>query len=181
MAASRHPRSSSRPTPRCTSPCPKTWTSMPARSPTVTPPSRTWERRSSTTCSTSQAASNPSRKSWDSATTNSSRGRSARSCSRRRRGWGRLIYVSPGATYNGGRVGIHYSAAKGGMEALARAYALRLVKEGVTANCVAPAIIQTEMSTTVTPENKVFSPPGGVRDMSTRSRQRRSCWPGTAS
>jgi 3-oxoacyl-[acyl-carrier protein] reductase len=33
----------------------------------------------------------------------------------RERGWGRLIYVSSGAAYNGGRVGVHYSAAKGGM------------------------------------------------------------------
>lgn len=79
----------------------------------------------------------------------------------RKRGWGRLIFVTSGAAYNGGRVGLHYSAAKGGMESLARAYAHRLVGEGVTANCVAPAIVQTDMSTTADPANPVFSPPVG--------------------
>lgn len=79
----------------------------------------------------------------------------------RKRGWGRLIFVTSGAAYNGGRVGLHYSAAKGGMESLARAYAQRLVGEGVTANCVAPAIVQTDMSTTADPANPVFSPPVG--------------------
>jgi 3-oxoacyl-[acyl-carrier protein] reductase len=79
----------------------------------------------------------------------------------RKRGWGRLIFITSGAAYNGGRVGLHYSAAKGGMESLARAYARRLVGEGVTANCVAPAIVQTDMSTTADPANPVFSPPVG--------------------
>lgn len=79
----------------------------------------------------------------------------------RKRGWGRLIYVSSGAAYNGGRVGIHYSAAKGGMEALCRAYALRMMEEGVTANCVAPIMIETDMSSTATEKNKRFAPPVG--------------------
>ena len=79
----------------------------------------------------------------------------------RARGWGRLIYVSSGAAYNGGRVGVHYSAAKGGMEALCRAYALRMMEEGVTANCVAPVMIETDMSSTATETNKRFWPPVG--------------------
>ncbi len=80
----------------------------------------------------------------------------------RERKWGRLIYVSSGAAYNGGRVGVHYSASKGGMEALARAYARRLVEEGITANCVAPTIILTDMTSTArTPEEIAFSPPVG--------------------
>ncbi|MGB0573078.1 MAG: SDR family oxidoreductase [Alphaproteobacteria bacterium] len=66
-----------------------------------------------------------------------------------------------GAAHNGGRVGLHYSASKGGMEALARAYALRLVEEGVTANSVSPALIHTDMTSTATPEQQVFSPPVG--------------------
>lgn len=79
----------------------------------------------------------------------------------RERGWGRLIYVSSGAAYNGGRVGLHYTAAKGGMEALARGYALRLMEEGVTSNCVAPIMIETDMSSTATEKNKRFAPPVG--------------------
>lgn len=79
----------------------------------------------------------------------------------RKRKWGRLIYVSSGAAYNGGRVGIHYTAAKGGMEAMARGYALRLMEEGVTSNCVAPIMIETDMSSTATEKNKRFFPPVG--------------------
>jgi 3-oxoacyl-[acyl-carrier protein] reductase len=79
----------------------------------------------------------------------------------RERGWGRLIYVSSGAAYNGGRVGLHYTAAKGGMEALARGYALRLMEEGVTSNCVAPVMIETDMSSTATEKNKRLAPPVG--------------------
>ena len=79
----------------------------------------------------------------------------------RQRGWGRLIFVTSAAAYNGGRVGLHYSASKGGMESLSRAYALRLVDEGVTSNCLAPAIIQTDMGDTAEPDGPVFSPPVG--------------------
>ena len=79
----------------------------------------------------------------------------------REREWGRLIYVTSGAAHNGGRVGLHYSASKGGMEALARAYALRLVEDGVTANSVSPVLIHTDMTATATPEQQVFSPPMG--------------------
>lgn len=77
------------------------------------------------------------------------------------RGWGRLIYVTSGAAHNGGRVGLHYSASKGDMEALARAYALRLVDEGVTANSVSPVLILTDMTATATPEQQKLSPPVG--------------------
>ncbi len=80
----------------------------------------------------------------------------------RERKWGRLIFVSSGAAYNGGRVGIHYSASKGGMEALSRAYARRLVEEGITANCVAPTIVETDMTLTArTPAEIAFAPPVG--------------------
>ena len=61
----------------------------------------------------------------------------------RERGWGRIVNVSSGAAQMGGLMGIHYTAAKGGVDALTRAYASRLVKEGVTVNAVAPALIET--------------------------------------
>ncbi|MEP4886899.1 MAG: SDR family NAD(P)-dependent oxidoreductase [Alphaproteobacteria bacterium] len=79
----------------------------------------------------------------------------------RERKWGRLIYIASGAAHNGGRISLQYSASKGGMEALARAYALRLVEEGVTANSVSPVLIHTGMTTTASPEQHVFSPPIG--------------------
>jgi 3-oxoacyl-[acyl-carrier protein] reductase len=59
--------------------------------------------------------------------------------------WGRIVNVSSGASMTGGSVGIHYSASKGGVDALSRAYASRLVKEGITVNVVSPSLIDTGM------------------------------------
>jgi 3-oxoacyl-[acyl-carrier protein] reductase len=64
----------------------------------------------------------------------------------RTRRWGRIVNISSGAAYTGGIVGPHYTASKAGMEGLTRAYATRLVKEGITVNSVAPALILTDMS-----------------------------------
>ena len=63
----------------------------------------------------------------------------------RRRHWGRIINLSSGAAQTGGVVGLHYTASKAGVEGLTRAYAFRLVKEGITVNAVAPALIETDM------------------------------------
>lgn len=63
----------------------------------------------------------------------------------RRRHWGRIINISSGAAQTGGMVGLHYTAAKAGIEGLTRAYASRLVKEGITVNAVAPSLIATDM------------------------------------
>ncbi len=63
----------------------------------------------------------------------------------RRRGWGRIINISSGAIQTGGGVGIHYTASKAGVEGLTRAYASRLVREGITVNAVAPSLIDTDM------------------------------------
>jgi 3-oxoacyl-[acyl-carrier protein] reductase len=63
----------------------------------------------------------------------------------RKRRWGRIINISSGAAQTGGIVGLHYTASKAGIEGLTRAYASRLVKEGITVNAVAPALIKTDM------------------------------------
>jgi 3-oxoacyl-[acyl-carrier protein] reductase len=63
----------------------------------------------------------------------------------RARGWGRLIYVSSTAARVGGIVGPHYAASKAGLEGLVHSYASLLAKEGITANAIAPALIETEM------------------------------------
>jgi 3-oxoacyl-[acyl-carrier protein] reductase len=63
----------------------------------------------------------------------------------RNRRWGRIINISSGAAQTGGIVGLHYTASKAGIEGLTRAYASRLVKEGITVNAVAPALIKTDM------------------------------------
>jgi 3-oxoacyl-[acyl-carrier protein] reductase len=59
--------------------------------------------------------------------------------------WGRIVNVSSGAVQTGGSVGIHYTASKAALEGMTRAYASRLVREGITVNAVAPALIGTAM------------------------------------
>lgn len=63
----------------------------------------------------------------------------------RSRHWGRIINLSSVAAQTGGIVGLHYTAAKAGVLGLTRAYASRLVREGITVNAIAPAIIRTDM------------------------------------
>lgn len=63
----------------------------------------------------------------------------------RRRRWGRIVMVSSLAAQVGGLVGPHYSAAKAGMLGLAHAYATQLVREGITVNAVAPALVESDM------------------------------------
>ena len=63
----------------------------------------------------------------------------------RSRRWGRIVNISSGAAKTGGGVGLHYTASKAGIEGLTRAYASRLVKEGITVAAVAPSLIATDM------------------------------------
>ena len=58
---------------------------------------------------------------------------------------GRLLYFSSVAAQLGGVVGPHYAASKAGLSGMAHAYAALLAREGITANVIAPALIETEM------------------------------------
>jgi 3-oxoacyl-[acyl-carrier protein] reductase len=60
--------------------------------------------------------------------------------------WGRIINVSSLAAQTGGSVGAHYAASKAGMLGLTHACASRYVRDGITVNAIAPALIATEMS-----------------------------------
>jgi len=59
--------------------------------------------------------------------------------------WGRIVNITSGAARGGGIIGVHYNAAKAGLEGLTRGYAARLAKDGVTVNAVAPTLIATDM------------------------------------
>jgi 3-oxoacyl-[acyl-carrier protein] reductase len=65
----------------------------------------------------------------------------------RARRWGRIVNLSSVAAQVGGVVGPHYAASKAGMIGLTHSYAARLAKEGITANAIAPALIETGMVT----------------------------------
>lgn len=63
---------------------------------------------------------------------------------RRRRG--KIITLSSVAASKGGRGQTNYTAAKGGVEALTRALAVELAPKHIAVNCVAPGVIETDMS-----------------------------------
>jgi 3-oxoacyl-[acyl-carrier protein] reductase len=65
----------------------------------------------------------------------------------RQRKWGRVINLSSVAAQLGGVIGPHYAASKAGAIGLTHSYAALLAKEGITANAIAPALIETEMIT----------------------------------
>jgi 3-oxoacyl-[acyl-carrier protein] reductase len=60
----------------------------------------------------------------------------------RERGWGRLLFISSVAAFTGGLVGPHYAASKSGLHGLVHFLAARLAAHGVTANAIAPALIE---------------------------------------
>jgi len=65
----------------------------------------------------------------------------------RARGWGRIINLSSIAAQTGGITGPAYVASKAGIWGLTHSFASRLVKEGITANTVSPALVETDMVT----------------------------------
>lgn len=65
----------------------------------------------------------------------------------RARKWGRIVNLSSVAAHTGGIVSPQYTASKAGMIGLTRYYASRVVKDGITVNAIAPALIDTEMVT----------------------------------
>jgi 3-oxoacyl-[acyl-carrier protein] reductase len=60
----------------------------------------------------------------------------------RERGFGRVLLVSSVAAFVGGMVGPHYAASKAGLHGLVHYIASRYAAYGVTANGIAPALIE---------------------------------------
>jgi 3-oxoacyl-[acyl-carrier protein] reductase len=86
------------------------------------------------------------------------------------KGFGRLITISSTAAQTGGVIGPHYTASKAGMLGLMHSYAALLAPHGITANAVAPALIETDMirnNPNITPDLiplKRFGQPKEVAD-----------------
>jgi 3-oxoacyl-[acyl-carrier protein] reductase len=63
----------------------------------------------------------------------------------REKGWGRILFISSVAAQIGGFSGPHYAASKAGMFGLTHNFASMLAQQGITANAIAPALIETDM------------------------------------
>jgi len=59
--------------------------------------------------------------------------------------WGRIINISSTAAQTGGITAPPYVASKAGLWGLSHSYAALLIKDGITVNTVAPALIETDM------------------------------------
>lgn len=70
----------------------------------------------------------------------------------RSRGWGRIVNISS-MTGQKGNVGqANYAAAKAGMIGFTKTIALEMASRGVTANCIAPGFIMTDMTGRMPPD-----------------------------
>jgi len=78
----------------------------------------------------------------------------------RRRKWGRIINLSSVAAQTGGAVGAHYAASKAGIIGLTHSCASSFVKDGITVNAIAPALIETDMVTSNPNANPNLIPMG---------------------
>jgi len=76
--------------------------------------------------------------------------------------WGRIINLSSVAAQYGGVIGPHYAATKAGILGLTRSYASQFAKEGITANAIAPALIETDMIVGLPPEIAARIPVGTI-------------------
>lgn len=77
--------------------------------------------------------------------------------------WGRIIFMSSIAAIGGGVNGCHYAASKAGLEGMGKNLARRLAVDGITVNCVAPAMIgETRM---IPDADHVKGTPGDVRNI----------------
>jgi 3-oxoacyl-[acyl-carrier protein] reductase len=89
-------------------------------------------------------------------------------------GWGRLLATSSIAgAYTGWPRHAHYTTAKAGIVGLVRTLAVELGPHGITANAIAPGVIETPQS--LDPMNSLG--PEGVRDFAARVPVRRNGQP----
>jgi 3-oxoacyl-[acyl-carrier protein] reductase len=74
--------------------------------------------------------------------------------------WGRIINLSSVAAQTGGAVGAHYAASKAGIIGLTHSCASSLIRDGITVNAIAPALIETDMVTSNPNANPNLIPMG---------------------
>lgn len=62
------------------------------------------------------------------------------------RGWGRIVTISSSSAQSGAPNMAHYTASKGGVISLTKALAVELAPHGITANTIAPSLVDTPMA-----------------------------------
>lgn len=70
----------------------------------------------------------------------------------RKKAGGRIVVMSSVAGVMGNRGQVNYSASKGGLISAAKALAVELASRRITVNCVAPGLIETEMTENIEPD-----------------------------
>jgi NAD(P)-dependent dehydrogenase (short-subunit alcohol dehydrogenase family) len=61
-------------------------------------------------------------------------------------GWGRIVTISSSSAQSGAPNMAHYAASKGGVIGLTKALAVELARSGITANTIAPSLVDTPMA-----------------------------------
>jgi len=61
-------------------------------------------------------------------------------------GWGRIVTISSSSAQSGAPNMAHYAASKGGVISLTKALAVELARSGITANTIAPSLVDTPMA-----------------------------------
>jgi len=74
----------------------------------------------------------------------------------RRRAPGRIVTLSSVSGLIGNRGQVNYSAAKAGVIGATKALAVELAKRSITVNCVAPGLIETDMSNEHAPVEEIL-------------------------
>jgi 2-hydroxycyclohexanecarboxyl-CoA dehydrogenase len=60
--------------------------------------------------------------------------------------WGRIVTISSSSAQSGAPNMAHYAASKGGVIALTKALAVEFARQGITANTIAPSLVDTPMA-----------------------------------
>ncbi|AND68991.1 3-ketoacyl-ACP reductase [Dyella thiooxydans] len=74
----------------------------------------------------------------------------------RRRAAGRIVCIASVSGLIGNRGQVNYSASKAGVIGAAKALAVELAKRGITVNCVAPGLIDTDMLDSEVPVEEIL-------------------------